>query len=95
MLVILCLPGAALRPSSWVCRAFGLKAENATSSALPDDEIDDRINQLIRWLSQNTAKQVGLAEQKSCIEAGFDADITIWHPDKTFTVQSCNAIVLT
>jgi allantoinase len=49
-------------------------------------ERDISIDQLIRLLCWNTAKQVGLDKVKGKIAAGFDADITVWDPDNTFTV---------
>lgn len=40
---------------------------------------------LVKWMSVNTAKQVGLGHRKGSLAAGFDADIVIFDP---FTVQT-------
>ncbi|CAG8453008.1 7219_t:CDS:2 [Scutellospora calospora] len=39
---------------------------------------------LTTWLSKNTAKHVGLQEKKGDLKVGYDADIVIWDPEKTF-----------
>ncbi|CAG8544081.1 684_t:CDS:2 [Ambispora leptoticha] len=48
------------------------------------------INDLHKWLSRNTAKQVRLDDRKGEIKVGFDADIVIWSPEETFTVAKEN-----
>jgi allantoinase len=41
-----------------------------------------------RWMSAATAKLAGLDDRKGVLKAGFDADITIWHPEREFTVET-------
>ncbi len=41
-----------------------------------------------RWLCANPARQVSLAPPKGSIMVGSDADLVIWNPDETFTVDA-------
>ncbi|KAG0230134.1 hypothetical protein BGW42_001121 [Actinomortierella wolfii] len=45
------------------------------------------IQDLNRWQSYNTARQVGLGGVKGSIEVGCDADFVIWDPEATFVVR--------
>lgn len=45
------------------------------------------IEDLVRWLSSEPARQVGLANLKGAIKEGHDADIVIWNPEREFTVE--------
>ncbi|KAG0311744.1 hypothetical protein BGZ99_009941 [Dissophora globulifera] len=45
------------------------------------------IQDLTKWQSYNTARQVGLSGVKGSIEVGADADFVIWNPDETFVVR--------
>ncbi|KAK3818788.1 MAG: allantoinase [Benniella sp.] len=44
------------------------------------------IQDLTKWQSFNTARQVGLGDTKGSIKEGADADFVIWNPDETFVV---------
>ena len=41
-----------------------------------------------RWMSAATAKLAGLDDRKGFLKEGYDADITIWHPEREFTVET-------
>ena len=43
---------------------------------------------LFRWMSASPAKFAGLADRKGQISAGFEADLTVWDPDATITVEA-------
>ena len=43
---------------------------------------------MTRWLCANPARQVSLAPPKGSIMVGSDADLVIWNPDETFTVDA-------
>lgn len=47
------------------------------------------IEDIVKWLCSNPARFLELAE-KGSIEIGKDADLTIWNPDATFTVEEKN-----
>ncbi len=40
-----------------------------------------------RWLSDKPAQLAGLAGKKGRIEMGYDADLVVWNPDKSFAVS--------
>ena len=44
------------------------------------------IEQIVRWLCGEPARQVGLSHLKGAIKAGADADIVIWNPNAQFKV---------
>jgi allantoinase len=46
-----------------------------------------KFRDLIRWMAVGTSKQVGLYGRKGVIQVGADADLCVWSPDETFTVQ--------
>jgi len=46
------------------------------------------LEDVMRWLCANPARQVSFAPQKGSIAAGSDADIVIWSPDHQFTVAA-------
>jgi allantoinase len=41
-----------------------------------------------RWMSAATAGLAGLDDRKGFLKAGHDADITVWHPEREFTVET-------
>jgi allantoinase len=45
------------------------------------------LNRLVGWLASAPAKLVGLEHLKGAIQEGHDADIVIWNPSQTFTVE--------
>ena len=45
------------------------------------------IEDLIRWLCYEPARQVGLQGLKGSIKEGADADIVIWNPEREFKVE--------
>ncbi len=45
------------------------------------------INELVEWICHAPAKLVGLEQRKGSIAAGCDADIVIWNPEQSFTVD--------
>lgn len=42
---------------------------------------------LARWMCGGPARLAGLEKYKGAIEAGFDADLVVWNPEKRFLVQ--------
>ena len=42
---------------------------------------------MAKWLSENSSKLPGLGNRKGKIEIGFDADLVVWSPGKSFTVN--------
>ncbi|KUN88823.1 allantoinase AllB [Streptomyces griseoruber] len=45
------------------------------------------LEDVVRWMSANTARLVGLDTRKGAIEAGRDADFAVLAPDASFTVD--------
>ena len=45
------------------------------------------IEQVASWMSRATARLAGLETRKGALVQGYDADITIWNPDASFTVD--------
>jgi allantoinase len=45
------------------------------------------INQLVKWMSSQTAQLVELSHSKGSIEVGKDADIVIWDPEESFVLS--------
>jgi allantoinase len=43
--------------------------------------------QLSQWMSQRPAQLAGLQHRKGQLQAGYEADLVIWNPDATFTVE--------
>jgi allantoinase len=41
---------------------------------------------LARWMAQAPAELAGLAHRKGALAPGYDADIVVWDPDRTFEV---------
>ncbi len=46
------------------------------------------IKDMAKWLSENPAKLIGKENAKGQIAVGFDADLIIWDPNKTFKITS-------
>jgi allantoinase len=46
------------------------------------------VEDVVRWCCKNTAKQVGLANQKGDIGVGFDGDIAVFDDEAEFTVSA-------
>ena len=42
---------------------------------------------LVRWMCRGPARLAGLEKCKGAIAAGFDADIVVWNPEKSFIVR--------
>ena len=47
-----------------------------------------KLEELVRWLCWNPAKQVRLHTRKGAIAAGFDADLVVWDPEAEFSVDA-------
>jgi len=45
------------------------------------------LEQVAQWMCAGPAKLVGLDEHKGAMAEGYDADIVIWNPEKSFTVK--------
>ena len=45
------------------------------------------VEYMAKWLCENPAKLIGLEHKKGRLEKGYDADLVIWQPEKTFTVS--------
>jgi allantoinase len=46
------------------------------------------IERVARWLAENPARLAGLQHRKGAIEIGRDADLVVWDPDATITVDA-------
>jgi allantoinase len=46
------------------------------------------LQDVTNWLCLNPSKQVSLQTRKGAIAPGFDADLVVWNPDATFTVDA-------
>lgn len=46
------------------------------------------LQDISRWCSWNTAKQVGLSNSKGKIDIGFDADFLLFDPDAVYTITN-------
>jgi allantoinase len=49
---------------------------------------DFSLRHLVRWMCSGPAQLAGLDQHKGAIAPGYDADIVIWNPEKSFTVKS-------
>jgi allantoinase len=45
------------------------------------------LEHLVRWMCSGPAHLAGLEKYKGAIALGYDADITIWNPEKKFIVR--------
>jgi allantoinase len=45
------------------------------------------LTDLVRWMCERPARLAGLVGQKGALVAGADADLVVWDPDGTFTVE--------
>lgn len=43
--------------------------------------------QMSKWMSEKTAQLAGLEGRKGLIAPGYDADLVVWNPDKSFVVN--------
>ena len=50
------------------------------------------LDRVAEWMSSAPARLAGLAYRKGMITAGYDADITVWDPDATFTVDAARLL---
>ena len=48
------------------------------------------IEHLARWLAENPARLAGLQHRKGAIEIGRDADLVVWDPDATTTIDAAS-----
>jgi allantoinase len=86
-----CTPDLKLRESGDFMEAwggistlqFGLPVLWTGARARGFDLVD-----VSRWMAAATAKLAGLDDRKGFLKEGYDADITIWHPDREFTVET-------
>jgi allantoinase len=46
------------------------------------------LRHLVRWMCSGPAQLAGLDKRKGAITPGFDADIVVWNPEKSFVVKS-------
>ena len=46
-----------------------------------------RVERIVEWMSVAPARLAGLADRKGAIAAGYDADIIVWDPDESWTVD--------
>ncbi|MBM3464910.1 MAG: allantoinase AllB [Armatimonadetes bacterium] len=46
------------------------------------------VEDIVRWMSHNTARHAGLVGRKGALAVGCDADIVVWDPEETFTVDA-------
>lgn len=46
------------------------------------------LERLVQWMCESTARLAGLQNTKGRLAAGFDADLTFFEPDATFTVDA-------
>ena len=52
------------------------------------------LKHLVRWMCSGPARLAGLEKHKGAIAAGYDADIVVWNPEKSFVVrQKCCSTV--
>jgi allantoinase len=45
------------------------------------------LSSLARWMSERPAVLAGLGHRKGRLAAGYDADLVVWDPDASFTVE--------
>ncbi|WP_018623210.1 allantoinase AllB [Spirosoma luteum] len=45
------------------------------------------VDDVARWLSEKPARLAGVSTRKGTIETGYDADMVVWNPEKSFTVS--------
>jgi allantoinase len=45
------------------------------------------IEEVVRWMSAGPAKLAGLGKRKGAIAPGYDADLVVWDPETSFTVD--------
>jgi allantoinase len=48
----------------------------------------DSISRLTRWMCTGPAKLAGLDRHRGSIDAGYDADLVIWSPERRFVVRT-------
>ena len=70
--------------------ATTLNSPGAPSQSAPSIEVgfDECLRHLARLMSANPAKLSGLANRKGRIAEGFDADLTVFAPEESFTVTT-------
>ncbi len=51
-------------------------------------EKDYSLRHLVRWMCSGPAQLAGLDSHKGAIAPGYDADIVVWNPEKSFVVKS-------
>lgn len=85
-----CLPAMKLPGEGDFLRAWGGIASLQTSLPAVWTQASLRgyaVTRLAAWLSSGPAHLASLEKQKGAIAVGCDADLVIWNPDATFTVD--------
>ncbi|MGH9880448.1 MAG: allantoinase AllB [Pyrinomonadaceae bacterium] len=85
-----CLPGMKLPETGDFLEAWGGIASLQFRLPVVWTEARKRghsIEDLASWLCASPAKLVNLDERKGRIAVGWDADVTIWNPDREFVVE--------
>jgi len=85
-----CPPAMKLLEEGGFLRAWGGIASLELSLAAVWTQARSRgyaVPRLVPWLSGGPARLAGLEKRKGSIAAGFDADLVIWNPEATFTVD--------
>jgi allantoinase len=47
---------------------------------------------IAEWMSEGPARLAGLSDRKGKLVAGYDADVVIWNPDASFTVDTAKLL---
>lgn len=85
-----CTPGLKLMEQGDVLHAWGGIASlqfGLASVWTRAQQQGLQLTDLVRLMCTQTARFAGLAERKGSLEVGKDADLVIWEPERSFTVQ--------
>jgi allantoinase len=85
-----CPPAMKLPTEGDFLRAWGGIASLQFSLAAVWTQARSRgysVAQMAKWLCKNPARLAGIEKRKGSISVGGDADLVIWNPDETFTVD--------
>lgn len=50
------------------------------------------ICQLVKWMAEAPAKQLGLSGKKGCLQVGAEGDFVVFDPHKDFTVRPLGGV---